>query len=1009
MLRLPHRLWVLALLAAVVAADAPARDLRFQHLSLEQGLSQSTVTCILQDRTGFLWFGTQGGLDRWDGQAFESFRQNPDDPQSLPHDAVQALAEDSSGGLWIGTQLGGLSRWGRDGTLSHFRHDPDDPNSLPGDRIQDLHIGRDGTLWVGTAESGLARFDAETETFERFRHDPADPRGLASDEIRAVREDRHGNLWIATLGGLSRLDRTDGRFETYRHDPRDPHSLPDDQVRSVLEDRDGNLWVGTFGGLAHLSLGKFIRHPEIDDPEANGDERIRVIFEDRQRRLWLGTDDGLVMLDRSDGTLHRFRPDPAAPDSLASERVMSIFEDRGGVLWVGTQGGGVGKWNPMEWAFEVRDRASGLGADQVLAMSQGADRRLWVGTLGGGLAVLDRAAATAVNHRHDPADPTSLPDDRVMTLLHDRGGALWVGTQAGGLARLVGDGGSFDRFRHDPDDPTSLGSDAIMSLFEDSAGQLWIGTYGAGVDRFDRATGRFRHFRHDPEVAESLSHDQATCFSEAAGGRLWVGTWAGGLNLLDPRSGRARSFRHRPGHRDGLPHDAVLALRTDPRGTLWIGTQGGGLAKLEHPPGDDGDDAVFRTYSERDGLPFRSIWGIEVDSGGDLWLATTGGLIRFGVEDADFKTYTTSHGLPSNEHNFGAHLRGAGGELFFGGPSGLVAFRPEDLGRDTEPPPVAFTSFARPSATVDLTRHPEGAAIELDYRDHMFSVEFAALDFTAPRQNRYSYRLEGLDPDWIDNGNMRRATFTNLDPGSYRLRVRAANSDGAWNLEGASLRIRVAPPPWRSFPAYAAYTLLIAGAVGLYARRQLERGRQRRILREAKEAAEAANRAKGQFLTNMSHEVRTPMNGVIGMTSLLLDMPMGEKQRRYLETLQVSGEALVTILNDILDFTKLESDAFEVDNAPFDLRTVVEEAMDVAAPAAAPKRLDLAYWFEDGTPERLIGDGARIRQVLINLLSNAIKFTDVGEVMAVAQGEPEEDGRHRIELSVRDTGIGLPG
>ncbi len=810
---------------------AEEKNVRFQRISLEHGLSEALVTSTYQDHEGFMWFGTQAGLNRYDGYVFTAFAHDFEDPRTISHDWISSIVEDGRGSIWVGTLGGGLNRFERaDETFTRFQHDPIDPRSLSDDRIRAVFADENGQLWIGTDSGGLNLFDPETGLFERFTHDPANPASLSSDRVRSVIVDRSGAVWVGTDGGgLDRLDPETREFLHFRHDPADPTSLSDDRVRALFEDVSGSLWVGTSeGGLNRLDrlAGTFdrFRHRSGDDTSLASDE-VRAIYQGPDGELWIGTNEGLHRWRPESESFTRYRHDPADPYSLSHDRVISIYEDRGGVLWVGTYGG-LSKWNALTGDFlhykHVGSAGNQLSNNYVTSFAEDPGGRIWVGTLGGGLNLLDRRANTFRHFRHDPRDRRSLSDDRVVSLLVDRFGELWVGTLGRGLNHMRKESGRFVRYLHDPEDPTSLSWNGVTAMLEDSRGDLWIGTYRGGLNRFDRESGTFTRFRHEPTDPTSLAGDRVLSLLEDSQGVLWVGTLGGGLNRFDREKSRFRRYLHDSEDPRSLSSDQVFAIAEDARGDLWVGTDGG-LNRWSAGRRASGE-AVFERYGKRAGLASEVIYYVLADDAGMLWISTNAGLSRLDPRTDVVKTFDTSHGLQSREFNFAAGFRARDGQVFLGGVNGFNAFHPDRIRENTHPPPVVITRFLKLNRPFDLGRPPsEVEEIELDFRDYVIAFEFAALDFTAPEKNRYMHKLEGFDPDWVDNGGLRRATYTNLAPGNYVFRVKAANNDGVWNEEGVSVRIRALPPPWRTWWAYGVYALAAGAALLLYARLQIRK------------------------------------------------------------------------------------------------------------------------------------------------------------------------------------------
>ena len=786
--------------------------MRFDRLTPEAGLSQSSVVTILQDSQGFMWFGTESGLNRYDGYDFEQFRQERGNPAALNNDFIYDLAEGPDGTLWIATKGGGLSAYdpGR-GDFRNYRHESDDPGSIAGNFARAVLADKDGTVWVGLRDGGLDRFDPRTETFTHVELGEA-------TTVVALHIDATGILWVGSDQGLYALDPADGSFTSYRHDAGNESSISEDLVRSVYEDSAGNLWVGTqSGGLNRLDretghFERFLHDPE--NPDSLSTERVTAIFEDSDNRLWIGTARGLNLLNVASGRFVRYHNNTGDASSLGSDAITSIFQDRSGILWVGTLTGGVSKWNPRTWGLGLRNASDLAASDEsspvVTSFATEGGDTLWIGTFGEGLLRLDRREASVTRYRHDPSDPDSISDDRVMALMLDRDGVLWIGTMLGGVNRFDPSTGENRRYTHDPVNARSLGANGVMSIFQDSRGAVWVGTFGGGFSVYDATTDSFSGSAAIAANGTALSASRITSFTEDGHGNVFIGTDAGGLHLFDRDTRTLTQFLYDADDPSSLSSDTIYSLHTDASGTVWIGTNGGGLDRVT------GSSRVpariqFSNLSQKDGLPNDVIYGVQTDDSGRVWLSTNYGISQFNPATGAVKNLHRKDGLQSEEFNFGAHHRSATGELYFGGISGYNVFNPDSLKTSALIPPVVLTGFFKSNDPTksDLPEHLEDG-IEISYQDDNISFEFAALDFAAPEQNRYSYKLEGFDREWIDLGHRRRVTYTDLDDGNYLLRVRAANSDGIWNETGIALPLRVTPAPWDTWWAYLGYAAMLA-------------------------------------------------------------------------------------------------------------------------------------------------------------------------------------------------------
>ncbi len=1016
-------LWA-PLLAQAAGAREPVR--RFERLSVEHGLSHGAVYSIIQDSTGFMWFGTEDGLNRYDGLSIAIYRHDPSDANSLATSNFGEVYEDRSGILWFGTWGGGLDRYDPEtGVYTHYRHDPGDPASLSQDRIEVLLQDSTGMLWIGTEEAGLNRFDPRSETFDRYRHDAGDPHSLISDEVRAIAEDRAGSVWVGTNGGLSRYDRETGQFFHYVHDPADPQSLSHDRVRAIVPSRSGFLWIGTRGGGLSRFEPESGRFRHLRDQPGNarglGSDSIACLYEQASGVLWIGTyDAGLHRFDPEAETFTSYRHDSKDPDSLSNNRVEKIYEDRSNVLWIGTRGGGVDKLDlkPAKFtSYRHETGGGGLPPASVRAIVEDAADRgaaLWIGTDGGGLARFDRETETFRHLRHDPADGASLSDDRVWSLLVDRSGALWVGTYTGGLNRMIrsGDGYRFERYRHDPRDPSSLSHDRIQVIFEDRGGALWLGT-ASGLNRvLEHGDGvAFESFLHDPGDPGSLGDDYVVSLLQDSGGTLWIGTRRGLHSRSDER-GPFELFGRQAS--SALSTDLIQVMVEDSgRQALWIGTEQSGLHRLDLATGE------ARQFLLEDGLPSNVVDGILQDDAGRLWLSTSRGLSRFDPVRETFRNYERSDGLESHSFIRSACFKAGDGEMFFGGVTSLTSFFPERVRDSPHSPPVVLTSFKVFDRDLELEQPLRSVrSIELDHQQNFVSIEFAALDYTVPRKNEYSYRLEGVDRDWIRAGTRSYASYAHLDPGRYVFNVKAANSDGVWNEEGRSLAIHVAPPYWQTwwFRGMALAVLGLALFAAHRSRTRAMRFRNRlledQIAERERAAAEQAclieelevkNAEMERFTYTVSHDLKSPLITIKGFLGFLKQYAAaGESARmeRDIDRISAAADRMHRLLEELLELSRIGRIITPSTEVPFS--ELAREAAELVVGQIAERGVEVEIEPEMPT---VVGDHPRLVEVVQNLIDNAVKFMGEQPSPRIEIGATRDGGA--AVFHVRDNGQGV--
>ncbi|MBN2430205.1 MAG: hypothetical protein JXQ27_01960 [Acidobacteria bacterium] len=796
-------------------------SIQFEHFSTDAGLSQVTGNCIVRDAAGFMWFGTQIGLNRYNGYDFAIFKHNPQRTEGLSDSWAQCLLVDSSGILWVGTQAGGVNRFDPEfQRFSTYRHIPHEVNSPSSDRITALVEGAPGILWVGTADGGLNRFEIRTKTWQRFRPDTGTATSLRSDQINALLVDHAGRIYIGSAAGL---DVFDPESDEFRPVPLTLGRGPDRSwnVKALLEDHRHRLWIGTDHGLLLFrpetdECTCFVNDPR--DSHSLSQNDITALLQDHEGRIWIGTRSAGVNVAPLDGaSFIRLQHDPSDRRSLSNNMILSLYMDSAATVWIGTGQGGICFYSRHRVKFDHYRKnyfdENSLADNQVRAFCMSRDGRLWIGTDSGGLDCFDRRRDRFRHYRHDPDKPGSLSYNSVRCVYEDDSGRLWVGTDGGGLNRYVSESDTFVTWRHESGNDMSLGDDRVYGIHQDRRGVLWIMTNGGGVNRMDMDHGTFVHYRHDPENPRSLSSDNTRLMYEDRSGNLWVGTWGAGLNLFDPVSGKCSRYQHDPNRPGSLSNNRITTIHQDSRGRLWVGTWGGGLNLW------DRESDRFRSFDEEQGGPSSAISGILEDEEGFLWISTINGLARFDPQGETYQRYDAADGLQSSGFNAGAYYRSPAGEMFFGGINGFNGFFPSRMALNTHVPAVVITGvrvFDRPvdtEQTIYLVRR-----LELDYSQNFIDFEFAALDFINPQKNQYMYMLEGIDADWVHSGNRRYASYTGLPAGNYVFRVKGSNNDGIWNEEGAILALRIQPAFWNT-GWFQALMLLFLGlvTVGLFA------------------------------------------------------------------------------------------------------------------------------------------------------------------------------------------------
>ncbi len=809
-----HFLWRLALcvlstwwFASGCALASTLGSLRFDHLGPDQGFVQQSIIAIAQDHQGYIWFGTQAGLVKYDGYRTTLFRSDPKDPNTLRDNYASALYVHHDGSLWIGTQSGLALYQHSSGKFSSFLRDGKHGSTRGNYKIQAIVSDGKTGLWLGT-DYGLMHFDMRSHQFVDYRNDHSATNSLRDDLITDLVADRQHRLWIATPSGLDRFDPATQQFEHIDLHRKQGNEAAQNAIVALSLDQQQRLWIASDIALSSLDTQIEKSPPVRAEAEQEGLElaRLQTLFHDQDGVLWIGTvNQGLLKYDPRQGaqSYELFRHRPLDPNSLLHNHVSKIFQDKTGVLWVGARSAGLSRIDLKSGGFhryvQLQDDASGNSDNRIRAIAAADKDSLWLGTYAGGLLRMNLRTHQIHAWMKTPTANQHLAGNQISAIYPDPDGRLWIVTHSG-LS-------FFDPVKNRFDTIT-ISKDANDNFLErilfDRRGTMWLTSRG-GLHRKLRGQDHVTSFRHDPKNPDSIANNWAYGLLETRQGELWIGTM-NGLDRFDPQTEKFSHLVHNEADKSSLSHNRIHALYEDSKGNLWVGTSGG--LNLMQKSGDG--KIGFRFFPTQTDGSAESVGGILEDAAGNIWISSTAGISKIEVASGKVKNYSDKDGMIQGSYLIGAAHKAADGTFFFGGWTGLSQFKPEDIHDNLIPPKVVINDFLISNQSISkLSVHDkprlEGAVhdaktIFLSHLDTNFAIEFAALHYADPSQNRYAYQLEGFDPTWIETDAQKRfATYTNLDAGKYVFKVKASNKNGLWNEEATTLMIDIAPPFWRSW------------------------------------------------------------------------------------------------------------------------------------------------------------------------------------------------------------------
>lgn len=985
------------ILAVFISQEISATEFLLKKYSVNDGLSQNTVRAILQDKKGFIWFGTQDGLNRFDGREYRIFRNNPADKNSIGNNFILSLYEDNNGKIWVGTdhRLYLFDPISEQFTLFNKKTDAGiEINST----VITICAEDENTLWIGTRTQGLFCYLKSENKLIQFNAGKNNF-SARSDFVRTIIKDLSGTMWIGTRNGLSRYNKETKTFFTYFSDNH-PDSLHDSEIMIIYEDSDGDLWLGTWQG----GLSKFNKTTETfttyfdkkdDKPYIT---HIHAIFEYKKDNLLIGADDGLYLFDKKNETFQRI-DDPHDPNSLSDQNVYSIYRDRENGIWIGTYFGGVNYIIPNSDAIEhyyPKKSGHSLSGKAVSQFCEDDKGNLWIATEDAGLNYFNTATKQFTLFS-SLKEESGVSYHNLHSLVLDKN-YLWIGTFSRGVDVLDLRTNSFKNYRYRENDTTSIDDNCVFSIYQDSKKEIYIGT-SFGLSRYNPKEDNFTRI---PEVRSFVYDMQEDPF-----GSFWIATYGSGIFRYNPQKKAWKNYKHDPAKMNSLSNDKVIDIFVDSKQRLWFATEGQGICKYNYETDD------FSTIDNSQGLPNDVVYGILDDKYGNLWVSTNKGITKINPETLVSKTYTREDGLQSNQFNYKSSYKSRDGIFYFGGINGFNVLNPDKLTENDYVPPVAITNFellSKESTSLSdpafYTAMRKLKKITLRHNQSSFRISFVSLSFQAPEKNRYATYMENLDDEWTSIGNQKSISYINLPPGEYTFRVKGSNNNNLWNEAGDYLQIKILPPLWKSNLAYSLYIGIILSALFFTIRyySQASRKKQNQKLKDYQQEKEKeVYDSKINFFTNVAHEIRTPISLIKAPLECVLSSDtITSETREYLSVIERNTNRLLVLVNQLLDFRKTEEHLYQLNFSRTNINDLLRDIYYQFKATADSNKKEIILEVPDQPVFANINKEA-FTKILSNLLSNGLRHT-VNRLLVVLT---EDKITETMEIKVIDDGSGV--